>query len=200
MGIEHNESNFLYRRKKALTQDFCFKLSEFFPCVGGILTWLPDTLRSGKSVTEDALMPQPPKPVDNTPSLVQHSALHLVLVGVRPPIAGLDKGDLTSACVAVEVTDDNLPIVLQVALLAQDIMDTGHYFVPLIVVPKPERVIEGKAFHIFISNSLREQIVKKWPPGPDNYLGRVTFTIPVGMISSDFPQNLFFHRWSVQVT
>lgn len=30
------------------------------------------------------------------------------------------------------------------------------------------------------------------------YLGRVTFTIPVGRISSDFPQNLFFHRWSAQ--
>lgn len=190
MGIEHNESNFLYRRKKALTQDFCFKLSEFFPCVGGILTWLPDTLRSGKSVTEDALMPQPPKPVDNTPSLVQHSALHLVLVGVRPPIAGLNEGDLTGARVAVEVTDDDLPIVLQVALLAQDIMDAGHHFVPLIVVPKPKRVM-------FICNSLREQIVNKWPPAADSHLGRVTFTIPVGMISSDFPQNLFFHRWSV---
>lgn len=30
------------------------------------------------------------------------------------------------------------------------------------------------------------------------YLGRVTFTIPVGRISSDLPQNLFFHRWSVK--
>jgi hypothetical protein len=98
-------------------------------------------------------MPQPAEPVDNTPSLVQHSALHLVLDGVRTPIAGLDKGDLTSARVAVEVTDDNLPIVLQVALLAQDIMDTGHYFVPLIVVPEPERVIEGRVFHILFSNS-----------------------------------------------
>lgn len=29
------------------------------------------------------------------------------------------------------------------------------------------------------------------------YLGKVTLTIPVGTISSDFPQNLFFHLWSV---
>lgn len=46
------------------------------------LTWLPDTFRSGQSVAEDAFVPQTSEPVDDTPALVQHRALHLVLVGI----------------------------------------------------------------------------------------------------------------------
>ena len=53
------------------------------------LTWLPDALRSRQGVTEDALVPQAPEPVDDAAALVQHRALHLVLVGVRTPVAGL---------------------------------------------------------------------------------------------------------------
>ncbi len=44
------------------------------------LTWLPDTFRSGQSVTEDAFVPQTSETVNDTPTLVQHRALHLVLV------------------------------------------------------------------------------------------------------------------------
>lgn len=33
-----------------------------------------------------------------------------------------------------------------------------------------------------------------------DHLDRVTFTIPAGIISKDFPQNLFFHRWSAHKT
>lgn len=51
------------------------------------LTWLPDTLWGGQSVTEDALVPQTPKAVDDAPTLVQHCSLHLVLVCVRAPVA-----------------------------------------------------------------------------------------------------------------
>lgn len=54
-----------------------------------VLTWLPDAFWSGQSVAEDALVPQTSKPVNDTPALVQHCALHLVLVCVRTPIARL---------------------------------------------------------------------------------------------------------------
>lgn len=33
----------------------------------------------------------------------------------------------------------------------------------------------------------------------NTHFGRVTLTIPEGMISTDLPQNLFFHRWSEEV-
>lgn len=54
------------------------------------LTWLPDALRRGQSVTEDAFVPQASEAVDDAPALVQHCALHLVLVGVRTPITRLE--------------------------------------------------------------------------------------------------------------
>lgn len=52
----------------------------------------------------------------------------------------LDEGNLAGAHVALEVVDGDLSIMLQVSLLAQDVMDAGHYFVPLIVVPIPADV------------------------------------------------------------
>lgn len=49
----------------------------------------------------------------------------------------LDEGDLAGADVAVEVADGDLSVVLQPALLTQDVVDAGHHFVPFIVVSIP---------------------------------------------------------------
>ena len=49
----------------------------------------------------------------------------------------LDEGDLAGADVALEVADGDLPVMLQVTLLTEDIMDAGHHLVPLIVVVVP---------------------------------------------------------------
>lgn len=50
----------------------------------------------------------------------------------------LDKSNLACADVTFEVFDDDLSIMLQIALLAEDVMDASRYFVPLIVVTIPE--------------------------------------------------------------
>lgn len=60
------------------------------------LTWLPDTFRSGQSVTEDAFVPQTSKPVYDAPALVQHRPLHLVLVCIWAPVTRLY--DKTQTC------------------------------------------------------------------------------------------------------
>ena len=176
-------------------------------------------------------MPQTSEPVDDAPALVQHGALHLVLVGVWAPVTGLqqntiqiiniktlaqrniskrralsgtgsgfrhlDEGDLAGADVVLEVADGDLSVMLQVALLTEDVMDAGHHFVPLVVVSVPG---QNNKIHVKCECLLDFSC---WVLSSDGqvstvYLGRVTFTIPVGRISSDFPQNLFFHRWSVQ--
>lgn len=49
----------------------------------------------------------------------------------------LDEGNLAGADAAFEVADGDLSVVLQVALLTEDVMDAGHDFVPLIVVSVP---------------------------------------------------------------
>lgn len=51
-------------------------------CDDHTLTWLPDTFRSGQGVTVDAFVPQTSEPVNDTPTLVQHRALHFILVRV----------------------------------------------------------------------------------------------------------------------
>ena len=126
------------------------------------LTRLPDTVWRGQRVADDALVPQASEPVDDAAALVQHRALHLVLVGVRAPVtrlgqerlseltrplsgasgveaAGgrfthLDEGYLAGADVALQVLDGDLAVVLQVTLLTQHVVDAGHDLVPLVVV------------------------------------------------------------------
>ncbi len=49
----------------------------------------------------------------------------------------LDKGDLAGADVALQVADGDLAVMLQIALLTEDVMDAGHHFVPLIVISIP---------------------------------------------------------------
>lgn len=112
-------------------------------------------------------MPQTAEPVDDAAALVHHRALHLVLVRVRAPVTRLqpkhkpvsrrfatlsfvcvfvwgrfihlDEGYLAGADVALEVADGDLAVMLQVALLTEDVVDAGHDLVPLIVVPVPAR-------------------------------------------------------------
>lgn len=65
----------------------------------------------------------------------------------------LDEGDLAGAGVALEVADGDLSVMLQVALLTEDVMDAGHHFVPLVVVAVPgqnnkiHRFIKPKCHH-----------------------------------------------------
>lgn len=54
-----------------------------------------------------------------------------------PP--NLDKSDFTLAGVTVDIFDGHLSIVFDPALAAQDVMDAGCYFVPFVVVPKPNK-------------------------------------------------------------
>lgn len=49
----------------------------------------------------------------------------------------LDEGNLAGAVVVLEVADGDLSIMLQVTLLTEHVVDAGHDFVPLIVVPIP---------------------------------------------------------------
>lgn len=51
----------------------------------------------------------------------------------------LDEGNFAGADVAFEVSDGDLSVMLQIALLAEDVVDAGHYFVPLIVISIPEQ-------------------------------------------------------------
>lgn len=70
----------------------------------------------------------------------------------------LDEGNLAGAGIALQVADGDLAVVFQVALLAEDIMDTGHHFVPLVVISKPARAdrIQISAFlHSSVTIKLR---------------------------------------------
>lgn len=62
--------------------------------------------------------------------------------------SNLDEGNLAGAHVALEVVDGDLSVMLQVTLLAQDVMDAGHYFVPLIVVSMPANIKNQLHFHL----------------------------------------------------
>lgn len=84
-------------------------------------------------------------------------------------------------------------------------MDAGHYFVPLIVVSIPADIKNQPNVHPSGSKIYMLWLITLTVRFSDFpglawtvYLGRVAFTIPVGRISSDLPQNLFFHRWSVR--
>lgn len=56
----------------------------------------------------------------------------------------LAEGDLAVAGAVLCVPDEHLPIVLNPALTAQDIVNARRHLVPLKVVPKPERDKEWK--------------------------------------------------------
>lgn len=56
---------------------------------------------------------------------------------IKPNPAHLDKGDFTLARVAVDVPDGHLSVVFDPALAAQDVVDAGRHFVPLVVVAEP---------------------------------------------------------------
>lgn len=53
--------------------------------------------------------------------------------------AHLAEGDFAVAGAVLGVPDQHLPIVLDPALAAQDVVDAGCHLVPLKVIPKPER-------------------------------------------------------------
>lgn len=53
--------------------------------------------------------------------------------------AHLAEGDLAVAGAVLCVPDEHLPIMLDPALAAQDVVNAGRHLVPLKVVPKPER-------------------------------------------------------------
>lgn len=54
-------------------------------------------------------------------------------------LSHLDKSDFTLAGVTVDIFDGHLSIMFDPALTAQDVMDAGCYFVPFVVVPKPNK-------------------------------------------------------------
>lgn len=54
-------------------------------------------------------------------------------------LSHLDKSDFTLAGVTVDIFDGHLSIMFDPTLTAQDVMDAGCYFVPFVVVPKPNK-------------------------------------------------------------
>lgn len=53
---------------------------------------------------------------------------------MRGNVAHLDEGDFTLADIAAGVLNGNFPIVLDPALTAQNVVNTGRHFVPLVVI------------------------------------------------------------------
>lgn len=77
-------------------------------------------------------------------------------------------------------------------------MDAGHHFVPLVVISKPaEKKKEIQIFPLLFSIAVKMLLICNFILF-FFYLFRTTLTIPVGRISRDLPQNLFFHRWSAR--
>lgn len=131
----------------------------------------------------------------------------------------LDKCDFTLADVAVDILDGHLSVVFNPALATQDVMDARRHFVPFVVVPKA-----GGITHILYLISLkiyahshklsayaahgdvnpkhrriqaRAAHANRHPHSQrGTYAGSVTCVVPMGTISMDLPQNLFFHRTS----
>lgn len=100
--------------------------------------------------------------MNDTPTFIQHCALHLVLVCVGTPVSRLqtqnsivdilelhrinimvyclihlDKSNLADANTAFKVLNGDLSVMLQVTLLTENIMDAGNSLVPLIMVSIP---------------------------------------------------------------
>lgn len=80
-------------------------------------------------------MPLPEESVEDAAAPAEHGPLHLMDVGA--PVLGLAEGDLAVAGAVLRVPDKHLPVVLDPALAAQDVVNAGRYLVPLKVVPKP---------------------------------------------------------------
>ncbi len=49
-----------------------------------------------------------------------------------------DKCDLASALIVVEVTNDDVPVVLEISLLTEHIVDASDRFIPLIMITVAE--------------------------------------------------------------
>lgn len=89
------------------------------------------------------------------------------------------------------------------ALTTQDVMNAGCYFVPFIVVPKPvntKEIFHSLTFNLTqMAKVLQLNIhmqVQHITYTVSTYAGKVTWVVPIGTISMDFPQNLFFQRTS----
>lgn len=78
----------------------------------------------------------------------------------------LDKGDFAGADVICKILDGDLSVMLQVALLTKDVMDAGHYFVPLVVVTVPAKNINWRIClenKNSLKNDLALLLLKRFP-------------------------------------
>ena len=71
----------------------------------------------------------------------------------------LNEGDPAGAGRAAEVGDGHLAVVLQVALLAQHVVDAGHHLVPLVVVAVAEHRKHGLVVLTGTSTRVRAHVL-----------------------------------------
>lgn len=50
-----------------------------------------------------------------------------------------DEGDLTRALVTIQVLNDDITVMFKPPLLTEDIVNARHHFIPLVMIPVPER-------------------------------------------------------------
>lgn len=110
---------------------------------------------------------------------------------------------MTDVSCSGRVFDRHFPIVFDPALTAQNVMNAWSDFTPLITIPKTENEWMSKR-----ETERYWEVVEKvgWNNGSDweseqfrikwNHPGSSKWVTPIGTISMDFPQNLFFHRTS----
>lgn len=127
------------------------------------------------------------------------------LLNISVFLTNLHKCHFTLAVIAVDIFNGHLSVVFDPACTAQDVMNAGCHFIPFVVVPKP-----GKCTHAHVKHTsghkhsiqvkqlihMQTYITIQEANKQRTYAGSVTWVVPMGTISMDLPQNLFFHRTS----
>lgn len=105
----------------------------------------------------------------------------------------LNKGEFADVGSVAGVSDRDLAVMFDPSPPAQNVVDARRHLVPLIVITITtdtcqKHDAEGQADEG--TDAGKRNVAEKL------YLGSMTFTVPMGRISIDFPQNLFFHLTS----
>ncbi len=112
----------------------------------------------------------------------------------------LNKGEFADAVNVAGVSDRDLAVMFDPSPPAQNVVDARRHLVPLIVIT----ITADKCKKYDTESQADEKTDARWINGAEKqtrlYLGSMTCTVPMGRISIDFPQNLFFHLTSVTQT